>query len=420
MLYLGIDQHARQITISLRDDHGDVVLARQVSTEPKKIDAFFQQLTRRRKGGPFVAVLEVCGFNDWLIRRLRDFRCHKVILIQPDDRKNRKTDRRDAAALSEVLWVNRERLLHGQPVRGLRQVDIASTTDQENRRLTTLRKEAGQARARIVNKIRHMLRRHNLQWEMPTKRLPTLSAIAWLKQVSLVRDRSAGDESPACRSGASAAAPEGTGGSDRPALRRQQGSGDHHHHAWREPFHRHRAGVSCGPGRALPAGAQPGQLLGPHARLPQQRREQSTPGKHHQGRQRHGQVATGPSDAQSLAEGLPVARVVQTHQTPKRSDHCSRRRDAKAGYDSLAHAEQTKDVCGVPSTRGGMTGGRFGFSAWVPIPNGRGRHRAAPFGVGPWDGARVASTAEPYPPPRWTALYQATVSLESHRNKKER
>ena len=29
MLYLGIDQHARQITVSLRDDHGDVVLARR-------------------------------------------------------------------------------------------------------------------------------------------------------------------------------------------------------------------------------------------------------------------------------------------------------------------------------------------------------------------------------------------------------
>ena len=48
-----------------------------------------------------------------------------------------------------------------------------------------LRKEAGQSRTRLVNKIRHLLRRHNLQWEMPTKRLPTLSAIAWLKQVAL-------------------------------------------------------------------------------------------------------------------------------------------------------------------------------------------------------------------------------------------
>jgi transposase len=62
-----------------------------------------------------VAVLEVCGFNDWLIRMLEDYRCTKVILIQPDDRKKRMTDRRDAAALSEMLWANRDRLVHGKP-----------------------------------------------------------------------------------------------------------------------------------------------------------------------------------------------------------------------------------------------------------------------------------------------------------------
>ena len=142
MLYLGIDQHARQITVSLRDEGGDVLQARQVSTQPDKINAFFQQLTRERlrDGESFVAVLEVCGFNDWLIRMLREYHCHKVILIQPDERKKCKTDRRDAAALSELLWANRERLLQGKPVRGLRQVDIACSTDQENRRLTTLRR----------------------------------------------------------------------------------------------------------------------------------------------------------------------------------------------------------------------------------------------------------------------------------------
>ena len=48
MLYLGIDQHARQITISLRDENGDVLLARQVSTRPDKIHEFFQRLTRER------------------------------------------------------------------------------------------------------------------------------------------------------------------------------------------------------------------------------------------------------------------------------------------------------------------------------------------------------------------------------------
>jgi hypothetical protein len=65
MLYLGIDQHARQITISLRDEQGDVLQARQVSTEPEKINAFFRQLTRERLpvDTSFVAVLEVCGFD---------------------------------------------------------------------------------------------------------------------------------------------------------------------------------------------------------------------------------------------------------------------------------------------------------------------------------------------------------------------
>jgi transposase len=187
MLYLGIDQHARQITISLRDEGGDVLLARQVSTRPDKVRAFFEQLTRQRlpEGESFVAVLEVCGFNDWLIRMLHEYRCHKVILIQPDERKKCKTDRRDAAGLSELLWVNRDRLLQGKPVRGLRQVDIARPADQENRRLTMLRKDAGQARTRLVNRVRHILRRHNLQWLMPTKKFPTQSGIAWLKQVAL-------------------------------------------------------------------------------------------------------------------------------------------------------------------------------------------------------------------------------------------
>ena len=112
MLYLGIDQHARQITISLRDENGDVLQARQVSTQPEKINTFFQQLTDGRlyADPSFIAVLEVCGFNDWLIRMLRDYRCHKVILIQPDERKKCKTDRRDAASLSAAA--SRRSVLH--------------------------------------------------------------------------------------------------------------------------------------------------------------------------------------------------------------------------------------------------------------------------------------------------------------------
>ncbi|MCR9117285.1 MAG: IS110 family transposase [bacterium] len=116
---------------------------------------------------------------------LRDYRCHKVILIQLEERKQRKTDRRDAAALSELLWGNRERFLAGKPVRGLRQVDIAAQTDQENRSLTNLRNEASKLQTRIINRSEHMPRRLNLQWETPIKTFPTRSAIAWLKQLVL-------------------------------------------------------------------------------------------------------------------------------------------------------------------------------------------------------------------------------------------
>jgi transposase len=108
-----------------------------------------------------------------------------VILIQPEERKNRKTDRRDAAALSELLWANRDRLLHGKPVRGLRQVEITSAADQEDRRLTTLRNEAGAARARLINKVKWVLRRHNLPWGLPTKTFPTAKAVAWPKGLAL-------------------------------------------------------------------------------------------------------------------------------------------------------------------------------------------------------------------------------------------
>ena len=47
MLYLAIDQHAKQITVCVRNHDGDTVLRRQVSTRPEKIEAFFQQLTER-------------------------------------------------------------------------------------------------------------------------------------------------------------------------------------------------------------------------------------------------------------------------------------------------------------------------------------------------------------------------------------
>ncbi len=40
--HLGIDQHARQLTILLRDESGDVLQARQVSTRPEKLQTSTQ------------------------------------------------------------------------------------------------------------------------------------------------------------------------------------------------------------------------------------------------------------------------------------------------------------------------------------------------------------------------------------------
>ena len=115
MFYLGIDQHANQLTVSLRNHDGDVVLRKQVSTKPPKIIQFFEQLTARcaQNNCWFWAIVEVCGFNDWLIEMLKNFRCQRILLVQPETScsgRRQKTDRRDAAKLSELLWMFRHRI----------------------------------------------------------------------------------------------------------------------------------------------------------------------------------------------------------------------------------------------------------------------------------------------------------------------
>lgn len=64
MLYLGIDQHAKQLTVSLRNDAGDIVLRRQVSTEPERCLEFFTKLNEKAGSDGYIAIVEVCGFND--------------------------------------------------------------------------------------------------------------------------------------------------------------------------------------------------------------------------------------------------------------------------------------------------------------------------------------------------------------------
>ena len=121
MLYLANDQHRKQLTVNLRNEAGDVILKRQVSTEWARVRAFLAEVRERsvREGG-FVAIVEVCGFNDWFVTLLAEYGCRETMVIQPEKRSKKKTDRRDANALGELLWVNRQRLPHHITQRGNR------------------------------------------------------------------------------------------------------------------------------------------------------------------------------------------------------------------------------------------------------------------------------------------------------------
>jgi transposase len=188
MLYLGIDQHRKQLTVSIRNEAGDVVLRRQVSTEWGRVRAFFEELRRLAKPEDgFVAVVEVCGFNDWLLKMLVEYDCREMVLIQVEKRSKKKTDRRDAHQLSGILWVNRQRLLAGQRVEGLRRVQPPTEQDAQDRQITELRKRMGQLRTRTTNKIKHLLRKHNLEQEQPAKGLDTKRTRKWLASLSLGR-----------------------------------------------------------------------------------------------------------------------------------------------------------------------------------------------------------------------------------------
>lgn len=186
MLYLGIDVHRKQLTVNVRNEAGEAIERRQVSTEWKRVRAFFQRLSERARGeGGYVAIVETCGFQDWVLALLAEYDCREAVVVQPTGRTKKKTDRRDAQALSETLWINRDRLAAGQPIRGLRRIHPPQRRDAENRQLTALRVRVTQLRTRTLNKIHRILLKHNLEQHCPTKGLATKRARQWLDQLEL-------------------------------------------------------------------------------------------------------------------------------------------------------------------------------------------------------------------------------------------
>ena len=182
MLYLGIDQHSKQLTIVVFDEAGNVLWRRQVSTQPEKVRAFLAQLQQR---GPYMAILEVCGFNDWFIEMLHEYGCQEVVLIHPERPSKRKTDRRDAHKLAEMLWLNRARLIGGQKPKGIRRVVVPTQQQQQDRQLTTLRQRITRKRTKVINRVKGILYRRNLMWECPTKTFQTKAVRGWLKELKL-------------------------------------------------------------------------------------------------------------------------------------------------------------------------------------------------------------------------------------------
>jgi transposase len=108
-----------------------------------------------------------------------------MVLIQPQKRDRRKTDRRDARNLRELLWTNRQRILGQKRPAGLRRVRICSPQEAEDRQITTLHKHLKQCRTRTINKVHHILLKHNLQHGCPTKGIRTLRARKWLRELTL-------------------------------------------------------------------------------------------------------------------------------------------------------------------------------------------------------------------------------------------
>ena len=160
MLYLAIDQHAKQITVVVSNEAGDTVLRRQVSTRPEKIKLFFEQLVEI--DAAFMAILECRGFNDWLIEELRKYDCREIVLIHPEKPSKKKTERRDARKLCDLLWINPQRVAAGGPVHGLRRVYITTEREKDDRQITALRQNLGRRRTRALNKIQRILHRYNL------------------------------------------------------------------------------------------------------------------------------------------------------------------------------------------------------------------------------------------------------------------
>jgi len=186
MLYLAIDQHKNHLTINIRNEHGDVIQKGQVRTNHDDIDEFFNAFAKKaRKHRGYMAIVEVCGFNDWLLAKLAKTRCNEIVVIQPDNSAVNKTDKRDADALGALLWNNRKRLQGGQRPNGIKRIFPAAPEDAQVRQLANFRQHLVTQRTRVINKIKGIINKHNMAQDAPTENYATQKFREWIKKVQL-------------------------------------------------------------------------------------------------------------------------------------------------------------------------------------------------------------------------------------------
>ena len=368
MLYLAIDQHSKQLTVNVRDEAGQIVLRKQVSTRGEAPREFLTQLAQRAGADGYVTIVEVCGFNDWLLDLLPHCGCRETVLVQPGEPGKRKTDRRDANHLGEVLWVNRHRLLARQRVQGLRRVNIPGVRERDDRRLAALRHRVGRELTRVINRVWTLLRRRNLQQDCPTKTIQSKKARAWLTALIVSPlDRLELDQLlarwqllaehrsvlEATIAGRVAQCP------DAQLLTTLPSAGC---------FMALGLSGACGRYYSLSATAELGELLGIDAIVPEFRREKPTARLDQQRRQQLGSLP-----ARTTGDARPQARrtaasLVSGNQAPAWCEDRSCGRDAPTDHDHLAHAHASR---GVSSRRRQTRGGQ----RLMAIPRGEGTSR---------------------------------------------
>jgi transposase len=76
-------------------------------------------------------------------------------------------------------------LVARQRVQGVRRVNIPGVREREDRRLAALRHRVGRELTRVINRVRTVLRRRNLQHACPTKTIQSKKARAWLTQLAV-------------------------------------------------------------------------------------------------------------------------------------------------------------------------------------------------------------------------------------------